>query len=127
MHSEFISVEEDLSHFVSFAHQTIRSLSQPYGTARVVSGQRLSTMELALLRYFRQHVGRTLSRDELAEQVWKQRYFYGSRAIDQTVSNLRKKLRPGGERILGIYASGYRFESGSGDAQEGPKSFRARR
>jgi DNA-binding response OmpR family regulator len=124
MHSELISVEDELSQFTSFTQQTIHSLSQPYGTARVVSGKRLSTMESALLRYFRQHAGRTLSRDELAEQVWKQRHFYGSRAIDQTVSNLRKKLRPGGERILGFYAAGYRFENGSENA---PKSFRARR
>ena len=126
MHSELIGVEDGLSQFASFAQQTIRALSRPYGTARVVSGQRLSLMESALLRYFRQHAGRTLSRDELAEQVWKQRYFYGSRAIDQTVSNLRKKLRPGGERILSIYASGYRFENRQEGALEKLKFFRTR-
>ena len=127
MHSGLISVEDALSQFASFAQQTIRSLSQPYGTARAVSSKRLSMMESALLRYFREHAGRTLSRDELAEQVWKQRYFYGSRAIDQTISNLRKKLRPGGERILSIYASGYRFEDSGEQTQERPKPFRVRR
>jgi hypothetical protein len=63
MHSELISVEDELSQFASFSQQTIHSLSQPYGTARVVSGKRLSTMESALLRYFRQHVARTLRSD----------------------------------------------------------------
>jgi len=96
-----------------FTPETIRSLSQPYGIARVVTGEPLQAMEMALLRYFREHAGRTLSREELAEQVWKRRYFHASRAIDQTVSKLRKKLRRGEGKILSVWSEGYRFESAS--------------
>ena len=108
MRSELISFEES---FLSFTPQTIRALSNPRGTARVVSGPPLSATEAALLGYFRKHPGRTLSREELAEHVWKQRHFYGSRTIDQTVSKLRKKLRSEEATILSIWSAGYRFES----------------
>ena len=70
-------------------------------------------METALLTYFQKHAGRTLSRDELAEQVWKQRHFHESRTIDQTVSKLRKKLRRD-VRILSVWSAGYRFENEAG-------------
>ncbi len=74
-------------------------------------------METALLTYFHQHPGRTLSREELAEHVWKQRHFYGSRTIDQTVSKLRKKLRREA-RILSVWSAGYRFEKESERGKE---------
>ena len=96
---------------IRFTPETIRSLSHPYGIARVVTGEPLQAMEMALLRYFREHPGRTLRREELAERVWNQRYYHASRAIDQTVSKLRKKLRRGEGRILSVWSEGYRFES----------------
>jgi DNA-binding response OmpR family regulator len=113
MRSACIGVEDSL---FSFTPHTIDSLSRPYGIARVVTGEPLQAMELALLRYFREHSGRTLSREELAEQVWKQRYFHASRAIDQTVAKLRKKLRRGEGKILSVWSEGYRFESDNEDA-----------
>jgi len=108
MRSELLSFEES---FLSFTPHTIHALSRPLGTARVVSAPTLSSTEAALLSYFRRHPGRVLSREELAEQVWKQRHFYGSRTIDQTVSKLRKKLRREEAKILSVWAAGYRFES----------------
>lgn len=108
MRSECIGIEDD---FFSFTPQTVHSLSRPYGIARIVTGEPLQAMEMALLRYFREHSGRTLSREELAEHVWKQRYFHASRAIDQTVSKLRKKLRHGEGRIRSVWSEGYRFEN----------------
>jgi DNA-binding response OmpR family regulator len=96
--------------FLGFTHQTLQRFLYPCGTARVVSGESLSGMETALLDYFRKNAGRTISREELAEQVWKQRHFYGSRTIDQTVSKLRKKLR-NDARILSVWSAGYRFEN----------------
>ena len=61
--------------------------------------------------YFRANPGRVISRDELAERVWKQRHFYGSRAIDQAVASIRKQLRRKSEMIISVWSVGYRFES----------------
>ena len=119
MRCEFISAEDGI---LAFAQQAFRSLSQPCGTARVISSEPLSGMEIALLRYFRSHPGRTLSREELAEQVWRQRHFPGSRAIDQTVSKLRKKLRRGDGQILSVWSAGYRFENDSEDSRQKAKA-----
>lgn len=90
-------------------------LSQPGGTARAAFANPMQPMEKALLRYFREHSGRTLSREELSEKVWQRRHFHGSRAIDQIVAKLRKKLRRQEEKILSVRSTGYRFEvSGKG-------------
>ena len=79
-----------------------------------------------MLRYFRQHPGRILSREELAEQVWKQRHFYGSRTIDQTVSKLRKKLRRDEAQIMSVWSAGYRFERSEKNSLKA-KTFEARK
>ena len=105
-----IGVEECM---VTFRERVNRYTAPVYGRARVITDEPLPALQRALLRYFRDHPGRILSRDELAEKVWQQRYFYGSRAIDQAVANLRKKLRPEEGRIRSIYAAGYCFESDS--------------
>ena len=109
MRSEFVACIDDFP----VAAVADWSLHPHFRKAHAIVGKPLSATEKALLQYFRRHAGRTLSRDELAEQVWKQRYYYGSRAIDQTVAKLRKKLRAGDGTILSVYAIGYRFEDGS--------------
>ena len=86
-------------------------LTLQFGRARIVAGKPLPAMQAALLRYFRDNPGRVISRDELAEQVWKQRHFYGSRAIDQAVANLRKQLHRTNEEIVSVWSVGYRFEN----------------
>ena len=88
-------------------------LSLPYVRARVVTGKPLPAMQAALLQYFRANPGRVIGREELAERVWKQRHFYGSRAIDQAVANLRKQLQRTNEEIISVWSVGYRFESHS--------------
>ena len=85
-------------------------LSLPYARARVVTGKPLPAMQAALLQYFRANPGRVIGREELAERVWKQRHFYGSRAIDQAVANLRKQLHRTNEEIISVWSVGYRFE-----------------
>ena len=119
MRSEFIAFEEG---FPGINQHTLHALSHPYGTARVVSGEPLSAMETALLNYFRNNAGRTLSREELAERVWKQRHFYGSRTIDQTVSKLRKKLRHRAN-ILSVWSAGYRVENESIETEGASDAF----
>jgi DNA-binding response OmpR family regulator len=84
-------------------------LAAPRGTVRIASGRPLPAMQAALLRYLREHAGRTISREELAEQVWKQRHFHTSRAIDQAIANLRKRLHAD-EKIVSVWSAGYRLE-----------------
>ena len=86
-------------------------LSMPYVRARAVTGKPLPAMQAALLQYLRANPGRIIGREELAERVWKQRHFYGSRAIDQAVANLRKQLHRTNEEIISVWSVGYRFES----------------
>jgi DNA-binding response OmpR family regulator len=86
-------------------------LSVPYVRARAVTGKPLPAMQAALLQYLRANPGRIIGREELAERVWKQRHFYGSRAIDQAVANLRKQLHRTNEEIISVWSVGYRFES----------------
>lgn len=114
MRSQLVSLENA---FVRFNQPVAGRFDYPNHATHVVLGAPLSVMEMALLRYFRAHAGRTLSRVELAEQVWKQRYFHGSRTIDQTVSKLRKKLRRPRERIVSVRSVGYRFEAGKNNTE----------
>ena len=94
-------------------------LSLPYARARVVTGKPLPAMQAALLQYFRANPGRVIGREELAERVWKQRHFYGSRAIDQAVANLRKQLHRTNEEIVSVWSVGYRFECHPKQAGQG--------
>lgn len=86
-------------------------LSASYVRARAATGKPLPAMQAALLQYFRTNPGRIIAREELAERVWKQRHFYGSRAIDQAVANLRKQLHGTNEEIISVWSVGYRFEN----------------
>src|SRR5688572_19611169 len=90
--------------------EPIGSLASTCGTARIVSGRPLPAMPGALPPYPREHAGRNVSREELAEPVWKQRHFHNSRANDQAVANLRKRLRDD-EKIISVWSAGYRLEA----------------
>jgi DNA-binding response OmpR family regulator len=58
------------------------------------SREELSDRELALLRYFAQHAGRAISRDELLASVWQiDARGVSTRTIDMHVARLREKLR----------------------------------
>jgi DNA-binding response OmpR family regulator len=58
------------------------------------SREELSDRERALLRYFAQHVGRAISREELLSNVWQiDARGVTTRTIDMHVARLREKLR----------------------------------
>ena len=72
----------------------------------------LTRLELDLLRYFVDHPGRVLSRDELLEQVWKLRNYSSSRTVDNFISRLRKHFEedPSEPRhFLSVRGAGYKF------------------
>jgi DNA-binding winged helix-turn-helix (wHTH) protein len=62
-----------------------------------------------LLNYLRSHPGRILSREELAAEVWRAKFFSGSRSIDMAVCLARKRLERR-ERIVSVRTLGYRYE-----------------
>ena len=72
----------------------------------------LSAKEFQLLRYFIEHRGATLSRDELLNEVWGYDALPSTRTIDVHVAWLRQKLEPNARRpqyILTVHGLGYKF------------------
>jgi two-component system alkaline phosphatase synthesis response regulator PhoP len=72
----------------------------------------LSARELQLLRYFLEHRGATLSRQELLDAVWGWSVTSSTRTVDVHVAGLRKKLEqdPRAPRyILTLHGIGYKF------------------
>ncbi|HST02973.1 MAG TPA: response regulator transcription factor [Usitatibacter sp.] len=79
------------------------------------SGQQiaLSYKEFELLKYLIEHRGRTVSREELLEEIWGVDEDLGvtTRTVDTHVSNLRSKLGAGFEQpfIVAVHKVGYKF------------------
>ena len=74
----------------------------------------LTSREFHLLRYFAEHQGMTVSRDELLLRVWGQQLGTFTRTVDVHVASLRQKLehfpkKP--EIILTVPGIGYRFQA----------------
>jgi len=73
----------------------------------------LSAREFQLLRYFLEHPGATVSRDELLKQVWGYSTKIFTRTVDVHVAGLRQKLEndPRQPRfILTVQGIGYKFK-----------------
>lgn len=72
----------------------------------------LSAKEFHLLRYFIEHRGATISREELLHQVWGYQAMPSTRTIDVHVAWLRQKLEENPrvpQFILTIHGLGYKF------------------
>jgi two-component system alkaline phosphatase synthesis response regulator PhoP len=72
----------------------------------------LSAKELQLLRYFLEHRGETLSRQELLDAVWGWSVASSTRTVDVHVAGLRRKLEPDPRQpryILTLHGLGYKF------------------
>jgi two-component system alkaline phosphatase synthesis response regulator PhoP len=72
----------------------------------------LSAREFQLLRYFIEHRGAALSRDELLNEVWGYNSMPSTRTVDVHVAWLRQKIEPNPKRpqfILTVHGIGYRF------------------
>jgi len=73
----------------------------------------LSAREFQLLRYFIEHRGATLSRDELLKQVWGYSTNMYTRTVDVHVASLRQKLEDDPKQpqfILTVQGLGYKFK-----------------
>jgi two-component system alkaline phosphatase synthesis response regulator PhoP len=73
----------------------------------------LSAREFQLLRYFTEHRGITLSRDEILREVWGYEVGTFTRTVDVHVAGLRQKLEKAPkkpEMILTVPGIGYKFQ-----------------
>jgi len=74
----------------------------------------LTAREFHLLRYFAEHEGVTISRDELLKEVWGQQPDTFTRTVDVHVATLRQKLEPMPKNpvmFLTVPGVGYKFQS----------------
>jgi two-component system, OmpR family, alkaline phosphatase synthesis response regulator PhoP len=88
----------------------------------------LTAKEYRLLRYFVEHPGATLRRNELLDAVWGQDAMPTTRTVDVHVAWLRRKLEPIPQHpriILTVHGQGYRFVGMSGPSStERPRAWR---
>ena len=73
----------------------------------------LSTREFALLRFFIEHPGLTLSRKELLTKVWGYHAAMFTRTVDVHVASLRQKIEEDPRRprfLLTVQRLGYKFK-----------------
>ena len=79
------------------------------GTAQPVE---LSAREYQLLRYFIEHRGATISRDELLNHVWGYHAMPNTRTVDVHVAWLRQKIEPNPKHpqyVITAHGLGYKF------------------
>jgi two-component system, OmpR family, alkaline phosphatase synthesis response regulator PhoP len=72
----------------------------------------LSAKEFHLLRYFIEHRGATISREELLQEVWGYQATPSTRTVDVHVAWLRQKLEPNPrvpQYVLTVHGLGYKF------------------
>jgi two-component system alkaline phosphatase synthesis response regulator PhoP len=72
----------------------------------------LSAREFQLLKYFIEHRGATLTREELLNEVWGYNAMPSTRTVDVHVAWLRQKIEPNPrhpQHILTVHGMGYKF------------------
>jgi two-component system alkaline phosphatase synthesis response regulator PhoP len=72
----------------------------------------LSAREFQLLKYFIEHRGATLTREELLNEVWGYNAMPSTRTVDVHVAWLRQKIEPNPRHpqfVLTIHGLGYKF------------------
>jgi len=88
-----------------------------FETYEVVVGDRpakLTELEMKLLRYFIEHEGRVIRREELLVEVWDMPATVTTRAVDQFIRRLRVIFEPdpsSPRHFLTLRDAGYRFVS----------------
>ena len=70
----------------------------------------LTPTEYALITYFISHKEKAISREELLKKVWKYDFEVDTRATDDTVKRLRKKIKDSNVKIAAVWGYGFRIE-----------------
>ena len=68
---------------------------------------KLTTLEFDLLLLFVNNVGKSFSREEILNSIWKEDYYGNDRVVDDLVRRLRSKMKE--LKIETIYGYGYRL------------------
>lgn len=68
---------------------------------------KLTTLEFELLLLFVNNVGKSFSREEILNSIWKEDYYGNDRVVDDLVRRLRSKMKE--LKIETIYGYGYRL------------------
>jgi DNA-binding response OmpR family regulator len=96
-----------------FKFGDVEVLFEPREVRKIGKLVALSFKEFELLRYLIEHRGRTVSREELLEEIWGVDEDLGvtTRTVDTHVSNLRSKLGAGFAQpfIVAVHKVGYKF------------------
>ena len=72
----------------------------------------LSAREFQLLKYFIEHRGATLTREELLNEVWGYNAMPSTRTVDVHVAWLRQKIEPNARHpqfVITVHGMGYKF------------------
>ena len=77
-----------------------------------VSGEevRLAPKEYAMLKYFMEHRGMLITRDDLLVRLWGYDYEGSDRVVDNHIKKLRQALGEPGKKIKTVFANGYRMD-----------------
>ena len=75
----------------------------------------LTPRDFALLLFFIQNENRVMQAEYIYAQVWGHPMLADSRALENAVSRLRRKIRGSGYTLTSAYGSGYAFERGEAD------------
>src|ERR1700724_930173 len=100
------------THAAPFEFGSIRVDLRATEVTRNGKAVNLSAREFQLLRYFIEHSGETLSREELLKEVWGYSANVFTRTVDAHVATLRQKLENDAKQpefILTMQGLGYKF------------------
>lgn len=67
--------------------------------------------EFAFLAYMFEHSGEAVSRDDLLRNVWKFEYDVDTKACDDVLKRLRKKLIKTNVRVVSVWGFGFKLET----------------
>lgn len=70
----------------------------------------LTKREFELLKFFLKYRNVVLSREQLAEEIWKEESFIQGRTIDVNITRLRKKIKPYDKNLVTRQGYGYIFQ-----------------
>ncbi len=74
---------------------------------------KLSSTEFKIIKYFFQHEGEVISRDQFLDDVWGYDSFPTTRTVDNYILSIRKKLEDdhaNPQHFLTIHTAGYKFQ-----------------
>lgn len=73
----------------------------------------LSSRDIKILLLFKQHLGQVITRDMISDTAWGHDYLFNSRAIDQHIFQLRKRIEIDPQNpliIQTVHGEGFRYE-----------------